>query len=267
MADLRIPEDKALEVFELAARLYARQHQSYSARALSKSAADIPPEYIQRALSQLQAREEAAQARKCRWEDRQQWVQIGGVAAVGVALGWGILTYNSLSKASQRVDSAWSQVETQFQARANLIPTLVDVTKDSARPAKDWAALLNQAFQNYNAAATQPEKVAAAEEINQALAQVQTTVLATPQLQSNQRYKGLQTNLTVSENRVAAECARYNQSVVQYNQQVQAFPSSLVVELLGFAPQPLFEISSQEASSPVPQPAELGLLQAGVKSD
>ncbi|HEY9878488.1 MAG TPA: LemA family protein [Leptolyngbyaceae cyanobacterium] len=249
MADLRIPEDKALEVFELAARLYARQNQNCSIEALLKagSVADIPPEYIQKALSQLQAREEAVQARKRRREEYQQWLQIGSIAAVGVVLGWGVLIHDSLARAAHKVDAAWFQVETGFQPRVDLIPDLIEVTKGSARPAKDVVALLAQARQDYEVAATQPEKVAAAKEVNQALTQFQSTVLTTSQLPANQRYRGLQTELTSTKNELVVQCLRYNQSVVQYNEQLQTFPNSWVSKLLGFGPKPLFEASTPEA--------------------
>ncbi|HEY9878537.1 MAG TPA: LemA family protein [Leptolyngbyaceae cyanobacterium] len=255
MADLRIPEDKALEVFELASQLYARQNQSYAADAGLKagSAADIPPEYIHRALTQLQAREEAVQARKHRHQELRYWLQVGGVATAGVILGCGVLVYESLARASQRVDLAWSQVENQLQSRADLIPNLVGATLGSAQPAKDLATQLNQVRHHYDAAATQSEKVAAAENANQAFARFQASVL-TPQAQANPRYQGLKTKLMVTENRIAVERVRYNQFVVQYNQQVQAFPNSLVSDLLGFEPKPLFEASTPEASKSATQP-------------
>ncbi|MBD2257882.1 LemA family protein [Pseudanabaena sp. FACHB-2040] len=248
MADLRIPEDKASEVFELAARLYARQNQSYTVEELVQAGSDasIPPEFIQKALNQLQAREEETRELKERARQHQKFLTLGGLALGAALLGWGALTYNSLSASAQTVDLAWAQVENQFQRRADLIPNLVNVTRSAAQQEQALVTQLTQARQEYENAVGQPEKLAAAEQVNQALTQFQTTVLSSPQFQSSQLYIGLQDELAGTENRIATERMRYNQAVSQYNHQVETFPTSLVSGPLGFESKPLFEATSRE---------------------
>lgn len=248
MPDQRIPDQQASEVFELAARLYAQRSQSYSVEELVQagSEVEIPPEYVQEALRQVQTREAQQQQQQQQTRERRkqlQWVAIG----VGVVLlGWVAWTYNALSNRAENVDLAWAQVENQFQRRADLIPNLVNVVQAGAQQERELVALLTQARQSYLTAETQADQVEAAEQITGALNQFQTYVVQNPQLQSNQLFIGLQDELAGTENRIAVERMRYNQSVSAYNRQLRSFPNVLVAPVLGFEPQPLFEAETAE---------------------
>jgi LemA protein len=240
----RIPDEKAAEVFELAARLYAQHDQSYSVDDLVRagSEAQIPQEFIQEALQQIQARE--IQQQQVRQRRRQ--LQIVAIALGVIIIGWSALTYNSLSAAEQNVDLAWAQVENQLQRRADLIPNLVRVVQAGARQERDLVALLTQSRQNYLAANTPVARVEAAEQVSEAVNQFQTYIIQNPQLQSNQLFIGLQDELAGTENRLAVERMRYNQSVNAYNRRVRSFPNFFVAGLFGFQPRSLFEANSPE---------------------
>jgi LemA protein len=243
MADLRIPDDKASEVFELAARLYVRQNQSYTVEELMQagSAGSIPPEFIQRALTQLQAREEEVIELRARAQQHRQLVTLGSLIAGAIVLSWGIVTYYRLSLKAQRVEMAWAQVEHQFQRQADLIPSVINVTLSAANQDQSLVTQLTQARQTYETAVGRQEQVAAAGQVQQALAQFQTAVLTLPQAQTNPLYATLQNELAGSETRITVEQMHYNEVVGQYNQQVQTLPNALVARLSGFAPQPLLE--------------------------
>ncbi|TVP63898.1 MAG: LemA family protein [Leptolyngbya sp. LCM1.Bin17] len=254
MAEQRIPEDKAAQVFDLAARLYAQQNQSYSLEELTKAGAevDIPPEFIAAALAQLKAQDAEAQIQRQQTQQRYQTLKIVGLVAALVILGTLALTYNHLATASQQVDLAWAQVENQFQRRADLIPNLVTATETGAQRQQELAMILTTARQNYLSADTPAEKMAAAEDVTDALNQFQTVVLANPELGTSQLYVSLQDELAGTENRVATERMRYNQAVAAYNQRVKTFPTSLVAGLFGFQPKPLFTASNPEPPTLTP---------------
>jgi LemA protein len=251
MADLRIPDDKASEVFELAARLYSESSNTYSEDELVQAGSEvqIPSEFIQEALRRIEVQEREAEIQRQQAQKRRKQLQIAAAAVGAIALGWAIWTYNSLTAARQSVDLAWGQVENQFQRRADLIPNLVNVTQAGAAQERELIELLNASRQNYLAAETQPEQVVAAQQINQALNQFQSYVAQNPQLQSSQLYIGLQDELAGTENRIAVERKRYNEQVAAYNRKVQSFPNTLVASLFGFQPQPLFQ--AENSAPPV----------------
>lgn len=154
LANSRIPDEKAPEVFELAARLYAQQTQSYSTDDLvaAGSEVQIPPEFIQEALRQIQAKEIQQQQQQQQQAKRRNQLGMVAIGAGVVIAGWLAWTYNSLSAAAQNTELAWAQVENQFQRRADLIPNLVNVTQAGAQQEQELARLLTSARQNYLAA-------------------------------------------------------------------------------------------------------------------
>lgn len=251
MVDVRIPDDKASEVFELAARLYSQSSNTYSVDELVQAGSEvqIPPEFIQEALQRIEAQEREAEIQRQQAQKRRRQLQMAAAAVGAIALGWAIWTYNSLSAASQSVDLAWSQVENQFQRRADLIPNLVNVTQAGATQEQEVIELLTASRQTYLAAETPSEQVAAAQQINQALNQFQTYIAQNPQLQSSQLYIGLQDELAGTENRIAVERKRYNEQVAAYNRQVQSFPNALIATVFGFQPKPLFQ--AENSAPPV----------------
>lgn len=242
----RIPEQLAPEVFELASRLYAEQKQSYSTEDLvaAGSEVQIPPEYIQEALRQVQERQRQAQAQQAQAQARRRQLQLAAIGVGVLVAGWAALTYNALSGADQRVDAAWAQVENQLQRRADLIPNLVNATQAGAQQERELAQILTDARQTYLEAGTQSEQIAAAAAVNDALSQFQSYALQDPQLRGNQLFIGLQDELAGTENRIAVERMRYNQSVEAYNRRVRSFPNSVVATLFGFEPQPFFEATN-----------------------
>ncbi|AFZ13892.1 LemA family protein [Crinalium epipsammum PCC 9333] len=239
--DTRISQEMTPEVFAVASRLYAEKSQEYSLQELMEAGAEaqIPPEFIQQAYQEIQIKRQQAQER------RKKLIII--LASVGVVVGgWGIWTYNSLASAAQKVDSAWAQVENQFQRRADLIPNLVRVTEASAKQERDLAALLTRSRTSYLQADTPGEKAVASTQVSQAINQFQNYVANNPQLQSSQAYINLQYELAGTENRIAVERMRYNQAIQAYNQKVKVFPNSVVAKILGFESKPLFKAEIKE---------------------
>lgn len=231
--DPQISEDIAPEVFALAARLYAEKNQSYSLAELVQAGAEaqIPPEFIQQAVLEIQAKHIRAQVLRKRLAV--------GLAGAGAAIAlWGIWTHNTLSDTAGTSDAAWAQVENQFQRRADLIPNLVSVTQAYARHERDLGVLLTHSRQVYLQANTPSEKVAAMTEVSRAIEHFRDHAVRNSQLQSSQTLINLQYELTGTENRIAVERMRYNQTVHNYNQKIQLFPNSLLARAFGFSAKP-----------------------------
>lgn len=247
MADLRIPEDKASEVFELAAQLYARHKQGYPLKSLesAQSRVDIPPEFIQKALNQLQAREEEARELAQKAKLHRRLVSIGAVLAAGALVAWAGLTYSRLSQAARNADSAWAQVENQFEAQSNLLGDLLN-QPSAPSTSQELRQRLSQARQDYEAAATQPERLAAIEALKQVAADLQTALIQIPASQRDEAASALAYELNSSGTRIATEGLHYNLAADHYNLTVNSFPTVLLAGPLGFKPKPLFTLSDTQ---------------------
>ena len=239
----KIPEELTPEVFAVASRLYDQASQEYSLAELEQAGleAQIPPEFIQKAVREIQIQE--IKTRK-----QRQKLKIFSIS-LGVALSfWSIWTYNTLNDAEQKVDSAWAQVENQFQRRSDLIPNLVSTTQAYAQQERDLVMQLTKSQQNYLQASTQAQKIAANVQMDRAIAQFQQYIVQDPQLRSAQAFTNLQYELTGTENRIAVERMRYNLAVQNYNRQVKFFPNSLVSPVFGFRPRSFFESATSEVA-------------------
>lgn len=168
------------------------------------------------------------------------------VAFIGFSL---VGTYNSLVTQSQSVDSQWSQVETQYQRRFDLIPNLVESTKGIFEQEKEVFGKLAEARQGYAGAGTQSEKAQATGELDSALARLLVIVENYPELRSSETVASLMDELAGTENRVSVERKRYNDQVKTFNTQVKRFPTNLIAPMLGFNERDYFKAveTAQEA--------------------
>lgn len=243
---IRIPDEIASEVLELASRCYADYLQSYSAVELVEAGAEvqIPAEFIQQAIRDVQAKQSHQLERQQQTRQQQRrWLALG--AGLLVALGlWSSWTYNTLARATARVEAAWAQVENQQQRRADLIPKLVTITETYAHHQRSLITQLSQSRAAYQQAKTSEQKTDAIARMNRAIIEFQDTLAADSILQSSQLFINLQYELTGTENRLAIERMRYNQAVQEYNQTVQTLPNSLLAQPFGFQVKPFLNLSS-----------------------
>lgn len=244
--EVRIPEEIAPEVLELASRYYANYTQSYSASELVEAGEEvrIPAEFIQQAIQDVQAKQQQQQERqKRRQQQRQMALMVSAGLLAGLVL-WSLWTYNALSGAAARTEAAWAQVENQLQRRAELIPSLVSVTQAYAQQERELVSLLAQSRQTYWQAATPEAKAEAMAGVNAAIGRFRDYAAANPSLQSSQLFINLQYELAGTENRLAVERRRYNQAVQAYNQKREGFPNALLAEVLGFEKKSFFPAKS-----------------------
>ena len=243
--EIRVPEEITPEVLELASRYYAEYTQSYSEAELVAAGKEvqIPAEFIQRAIQEVQAKQKQQLEQQERIQKQRQILLKIGAGVLAVLALWSIWTYNTLSSSASKVEAAWAQVENQLQRRADLIPNLVSATQAHAKQEKELISLLLQSRHAYLQAVTPEEKAAAIGQVNQAIALFGNYAAVNPQLQSSQLFVNLQYELAGTENRIAVERMRYNQSVQAYNQKIQAFPNSLLAKVFGFEKKSFFQFS------------------------
>lgn len=158
-------------------------------------------------------------------------VIVGAIAVAGLG---GIRAYNNLVGLNVGIDASWAQVENVLQRRYDLIPNLVNTVKGYAKQEKTVLEEVTRLRSQWGAAKTPADKIQAAQGLEGALSRLMVVVEKYPDLKSNQNFLALQDELAGTENRIAVERMRYNETVRSYNVAVQRFPASVVARLGGF---------------------------------
>jgi LemA protein len=162
-------------------------------------------------------------------------VVIVGLIGV-VCFGAYVSTKNTLVSKNEAVKSAWSQVDVVLQRRADLIPNLVETVKGYAKQEQTVFGDIAKARSALLSAGTPQQKIAANGQLDGALGRLLLIVENYPQLKSNENFMRLQDELAGTENRIAVERKRYNDTLQDYNIYVQQFPNSLFAGWAGFKP-------------------------------
>jgi len=160
-------------------------------------------------------------------------VVIIGVLALSV-FGSYVNTRNTLVTKNEAVKSAWSQVDIVLQRRADLIPNLVETVKGYAQQEQTVFGDIAKARSALLSAGTPQEKIAANSQLDGALGRLLVIVENYPQLKSNENFLRLQDELAGTENRIAVERKRYNDTLQDYNTYVQQFPTNIFAGWAGF---------------------------------
>lgn len=175
-----------------------------------------------------------------------------GVLVLAVVIGmWFVSVGNRLVVLDEGMKSQWSQVETVLQRRFDLIPNLVATVKGYAEHEQETLTRVTELRSQWGAAQSIQEKAQVAGELQGALARLLLVAENYPELKANQGFLDLQAQLEGTENRIAVERQRYNESVQAYNTAVRQFPASIVAGLRGFAPSDAyFETAEGAAEAP-----------------
>ena len=185
---------------------------------------------------------------------------VGAVAALLAV--YCVSTYNSLAKASQEVAAAWSNVETQYQRRSDLIPNLVNTVKGYATHESQTlesvvaarAAATSITVDGANMSAEQmAQYVEAQGNVTSALGRLIAVAENYPDLKANQNFLELQAQLEGTENRIAVERQRYNDVAKSFNQRIVTFPANVVANLFGFGKKEFFAAQPEAQAAPVVQ--------------
>ena len=141
---------------------------------------------------------------------------------------------NTLVTKNEGVKAAWSQVDIVLQRRADLIPNLVETVKGYAKQEQTVFGNIAKARSALLSAGTPQEKIAANGQLDGALGRLLLIVENYPQLKSNENFLRLQDELAGTENRIAVERKRYNDTLQDYNTYVQQFPNNIFAGWAGF---------------------------------
>jgi LemA protein len=142
---------------------------------------------------------------------------------------------NDLVQQRESVSGAWAQVDVALQRRADLIPNLVETVKGFAKQEKGVLESIANARAALVGARTPQERIAANTQLDSALSRLLVVVENYPQLRSNENFLRLQDELAGTENRIAVERRKYNESVQRYNTTIELFPKNIVASLSGFS--------------------------------
>ncbi|HEY1461851.1 MAG TPA: LemA family protein [Terriglobales bacterium] len=159
---------------------------------------------------------------------------------------------NTLVTKNESVKAAWSQVDIVLQRRADLIPNLVQTVKGYAAQEVTVFGDIAKARSALLSAGTPQGKIAANNQLDGALGRLLVVVENYPQLKSNENFLRLQDELAGTENRIAVERKRYNDTLQDYNTYVQQFPHNIYAGWAGFKPNEAY-FTASEGSREVPK--------------
>lgn len=181
------------------------------------------------------------------------------IAIIAIAALWGINQYNGLVTEQENVETAWSNVETQYQRRADLIPNLVATVKGYAAHEASTLEAVVAARTKATSINIDPEKVtpeqlaeyqAAQGELSQTLGRLLAITEAYPDLKANENFRDLQTQLEGTENRITVARTAFNETAKAYNTRIRRFPTNIVAGIFGFDKKPYFEAEAGAEKAP-----------------
>ncbi len=189
---------------------------------------------------------------------KKTWIII--IAVVALIAVFCTTSYNSMVSQDEAVGTAWSNVENQYQRRADLIPNLVNTVKGYANHEKETleaviAARAKATQTSINLSDVSSEKMAAFQEaqgeLSSALSRLMVSIEKYPDLKANQNFQALQAQLEGTENRISVERRKFNDIARDYNTSIRRFPKNIVAGLFGFEKRPYFE--AQEGAEKAPE--------------
>ena len=183
------------------------------------------------------------------------------LAILAILVIYGISVNNGFVTAEESVESAWAQVENQYQRRADLIPNLVNTvqgaadfeqeTLQSVIEARSRATSITLQANDLNDPAKIQQFQAAQEQLSGALSRLLVSVERYPELKANANFRDLQAQLEGTENRITTERKRFNDTARQYNTDIRKFPGSLIASISGFDRKAYFEANEGAEQPPI----------------
>ena len=154
--------------------------------------------------------------------------------------------FNGLVKRRNQVDNAWSQIDVQLKRRHDLIPNLVETVKGYAAHERGTFGAVTNARANAINAQSPQDQAQAENVLSGALNSLFAVAEAYPDLKANQNFLNLQEELTASEDKVAYARQYYNDSVLNYNTQIQKFPTVLLAGMFHFEKREFFDAAPED---------------------
>jgi LemA protein len=172
------------------------------------------------------------------------WIVLG---IIGLLLIFFVFTFNGLVRLRNQVKNAWAQIDVQLKRRHDLIPNLVETVKGY----KDFERATLEAVTKARNVAQQAvgqgvgAQAKAEGELSSALTRLLAVVERYPDLKANQNFLALQEELASTENKISFSRQFYNDSVLNFNNKIQMFPSNIVAGITGFKQGEFFEVKTE----------------------
>jgi LemA protein len=186
---------------------------------------------------------------------RGLWIAIAVVVVIVLAVllvfGSYVSAKNQMVAKQEAVHAQWSQVDVVLQRRADLIPNLVQTVKGYATHEEKVFSDIANARSALLGAHNPQEKIAANGQLDSAIGRLLVLSENYPNLKADQNFLQLQDQLEGTENRIAVERRRYNQTLQEYNTFIRQFPNSIWAGMAGFQPDNAY-FQASEASKQVP---------------
>ena len=160
---------------------------------------------------------------------------VGLLVIVGLVFGGSLIgSRNELVQEREAIKGASAQIDNVLQRRNDLIPNLVETVKGFAKQELAVTDSVTSARAAMMGARTQKEKVEADAQLTGALSRLMVVVENYPNIKSNENFLRLQDELSGTENRIAVERRKYNETVQKYNTDIELFPKNIAASIFGF---------------------------------
>jgi len=163
----------------------------------------------------------------------KSWIIIIGVIVLLAVYVVGV--QRSLVNLSEEVNASWSDIEVQYQRRADLIPNIVETVKAQAIKEQEIFTQIAEARAKLSGAANVQEKIDANAEVSSVLGRLLAIAENYPELKQNQGFQDLRVQLEGTENRIAVARKYYNDNVKEYNKKIKVFPTNIAAGILGYS--------------------------------
>ena len=171
-------------------------------------------------------------------------------AIVIIALIFGVSAYNGLAQARESVSSAESNIQTQLQRRADLIPNLVSTVQTYMEHETEVIQAVSDARARMAAGGTTEEQLEANDELTAAVSRLFAVAENYPELKSSENFIQLQDELAGTENRISAARQEYNETAAEYNRSIVSFPRNLIAGIFGFERADYFQADEGAEENP-----------------
>ncbi|WP_311325271.1 LemA family protein [Capnocytophaga sputigena] len=181
------------------------------------------------------------------------------IGVIAVIVIYVIFAYNGLVSKQEQLRSKWSQVETQYQRRSDLIPNLVATVKGYAKHESNTLREVMEARSKATQININPDKLDAESiaqynkaqgELSQALGRLLMITENYPDLKASEQFTSLQAELSGCENRIAVARDRYNDAAKKYNISRRRFPNNLFASAFGFSEVAYFKADEGSEKAP-----------------
>jgi LemA protein len=173
------------------------------------------------------------------------------IVGLGLLLAFWIYgSYNGLVNLDEETNKAFAQVDVVLQRRFDLIPNLVETVKGYAAHESDVLKSVTEARSRVGQAGTPQAKVDAQNQLTGALSRLLVVAENYPQLKANQNFMALQDELSGTENRIAVERRRYNETATEYNKKIRRVPGNIIAGMFGFQRRSLLEAPAEAKNAP-----------------